>query len=99
MKLDNLKELVKEEIDKETRKYTNSLNRGTIDMIKNYPQTKEILTNYLKDKNKKITDLSYKEAAELNVKVAEATGKTFPRIDINSPSADPRGFNDKLTTD
>ena len=99
MKLDNLKQLVKEELDKETRKYTNSLNRGTIDMIKNYPQTKEILTDYLKDKNKKITDLSYKEAAELNIKVAEATGKTFPRIGINSPSADPRGFNDKLTTD
>jgi hypothetical protein len=34
MKLDNLKELVKEELDKETRKYTNSLNRGTIEMFK-----------------------------------------------------------------
>jgi hypothetical protein len=103
MKLDNLKELVKEELDKElekaTKKAINSINRGTIYMIEKHPQTKKILINYLKDKNKKITDLSYKEADELNLEVAKATGKTFPRIGIDSPSADPRGFNDKLTTD
>jgi hypothetical protein len=103
MKLDNLKELVKEELnkelEKERKKLANSINRGTIYMIEKHPQTKEILINYLKDKNKKITDLSPEEADELNLKVAEATGKTFPRIGINSPSADPRGFNDKLTTD
>ena len=103
MKLNNLKQLVKEELnkelEKERKKLANSINRGTIDMIEKHPQTKEILINYLKDKNKKITDLSPEEADELNLKVAEATGKTFPRIGINSPSADPRGFNDKLTTD
>jgi hypothetical protein len=90
MNKNNLRNIIKEELDKETRKYTDSLNRGTINMIKNYPQTKEILTDYLKDKNKKITDLSYKEAAELNIKVAEATGKKFNRIPTNSPAGDPR---------
>jgi len=104
MKLDNLKELVKEELDKElekaTKKAINSINRGTIYQIQQNPQTKKVLINYLiKLKKEKITDLSYEEAAELNRKVAEATGKTFPRIGIDSPSADPRGFNDKLTTD
>ena len=103
MKLNNLKQLVKEELnkelEKERKKLAKSINRGTIDMIEKHPQTKEILINYLKDKNKKITDLSPEEADKLNLKVAEATGKTFPRIGINSPSADPRGFNDKLTTD
>jgi hypothetical protein len=100
MKLDNLKQLVKEELNKEFEKATNSLNRGTIYQIQQNPQTKKVLINYLiKLKKEKITDLSYEEAAELNRKVAEATGKTFPRISIDSPSADPRGFNDKLTTD
>jgi hypothetical protein len=57
---------------------------------KNYPQTKEIWTDYLKDKNKKIDNLSYNEANRIKYKITEATGKKFNRIPTNSPAADPR---------
>lgn len=97
MKLDNLRKLVKEELDKATKKdiekATKTLNTGTLFQVKKFPQTEGTLIDYLTN------NLSYEQAAELNTKVAEASGKTFPRIDINSPSADPRGFSDKLTTD